>query len=99
MEYTKSVIVPDVPAHEVHLFSHISCDLCGATTDDREDWRGVHGYDKYFATIQLEDGVNYPESGHGVRTIVDICPSCFTAKLLPWIESQGAKPRVEKWDY
>ncbi len=30
---------------------------------------------------------------------VDLCPECFKERLLPWLDSQGAKARIEDWDW
>lgn len=70
----------------------IRCDLCDrkATT---EDWDAAV-YDTDDTTVKVEVshvvGVNYPEGGQSTTYRVDICPSCFEKKLIPWLVSQGA---------
>jgi hypothetical protein len=39
-----------------------------------------------------------PGGDFGEDTTVDLCPKCFTEKLLPWLKTQGVKPRTEKWE-
>jgi hypothetical protein len=40
-----------------------------------------------------------PDSGDGEEIIFDVCATCFMRKLVPWMESQGAKIRKETWDW
>ena len=49
--------------------------------------------------ISLEEGHYYPDSNYGEKLSIDICPNCFKNKLVPWLESQGAKMRKKEWWY
>ena len=77
----------------------VTCDFCGAETDDPECWppkSGYYGINKVI--IQLKTGESYLETRHGKTFMVDMCPKCFREKLAPWVESQGAKVREKDWN-
>ena len=48
--------------------------------------------------IQHKQRENYPEGGFGTEINIDMCPDCFTNKLLPWLKSQGCKVEYTEWD-
>ena len=84
-----------VPARTEAVLDHIVCDLCGAKSDHNGDW--VRRPSVAEVTVEFKEGANYGSDGVDLKTtIVDICPECFKGKLLPWLESQGAKSRVEE---
>lgn len=88
------------PAKTYKRITQWKCELCKCITMREEVWPPrMSSHDKYHATVMLEDGYNVPECGSGTKTIVDICPDCFTNKLLPWLASQGATTRSENWEW
>jgi len=74
----------------------ITCDLCqkNFTPNWSTGYYGVAETD-----IRYKEGSNYPEGGNGTETTIDICPECFTQKLIPWVIEQGGKPTVTEWDW
>ncbi len=94
-----------VPAHEEERTEYLACDLCGIRTTDGRCWPEaarageVGPYIVRDVTVSLREGTSYPEGGNTETTIVDLCPRCFRDRLLPWLESQGAKPRGEETDW
>lgn len=107
MKFTKKVEVPATTKDEI---DHYTCDLCSRRTEDNDYWPtsikdpedkwtlGV-GRNVHETTIKMGIGDRYPEGSWGRETIFDICTDCFRTKLIPWFESQGAKPRMEEWDW
>jgi hypothetical protein len=97
MEHKKKV---SYPARESEIVEYITCDLCGAKGDDQERWWDTPDGDNVNRTlVQWKTGYSYPEGGSGETIKVDMCPHCFKDKLIPWLESQGAKPRKDDWDW
>lgn len=90
----------EVPAHTSTVLDHYKCDLCGKTSGTG-DWRPEGGsYNIRSTEVRMEIGSNYGSDGGNVeKTIFDICIDCFTSKLIPWMASQGAKPRTEESDW
>jgi hypothetical protein len=85
----------EVPTHiDRHWISTV-CDLCG---DESETGWAPH-YSAFEATVRLRDGIAYPECGNGTEIEYDLCPTCFREKLIPWLESQGAKTVITEWDW
>lgn len=90
MKHTKVI---KVPAHQKTVVSHRTCDLCKEVIKSNQPF----SLDDVAVAWRFSDSI-YPEGGpEGVEittTHFDICGTCFEAKLLPWLESQGAKPTV-----
>lgn len=85
-------VLVTVPAYTTERVEHIICELCGAKSHDDSDWQGdSHKLDE--VKVEHNRGENYPEFMSTVTVKLDICPACFSTKLLPWFESQGGKPR------
>jgi hypothetical protein len=86
------------PAEQYEV-EEATCDLCGKKAD-RVEWNGVEwsrgAYDVSKTGVYLEEGDNYPEGRDTTTTEFHICPKCFKAKLVPWLESQGAEPSHEE---
>lgn len=72
----------------------LTCDLCGraAPHPSGATWESSY-YDTDEVTVEVrhKKGVAYPEIHHGINRSFDLCPQCFEEKLIPWMESQGAK--------
>lgn len=79
-----------------------SCDFCGRRRDEAPgegkqpiEW-GTHP-DVKNTQVMLEEGYFFNSAATEIqRTTFDICPDCFKSKLIPWMESQGVKPHIEK---
>jgi hypothetical protein len=83
----------------------ISCDLCGAIASGRNngceevDW-GSETYEVAVSSVYFRAGNDIPMvGGEGDRATADICPDCFKAKLIPWLNSQGANVHVKEYGY
>lgn len=81
-----------VPAQEQRLLDIVTCDLCNK--EIKQDC-----YHREEVTLEYEHGNFYPEGGSGEALSFDVCSTCFTEKLRPWLESQGAVPTVREIDY
>jgi len=63
----------------------VTCDICGNET-------GKTGqYEKNEVTVEHQEGTTYPEGSNIDITSFDICPECWETKLIPYLESLGAK--------
>jgi len=69
-----------------------TCDFCQA--EIRED-----AYEVREGVLSLRLGDAYPDSGHTTEQRVDICESCWEAKLLPWLASLGIVPQTHRVDW
>jgi hypothetical protein len=78
------------------FLKEIKCDLCGKTT--KNEWKTEY-YDAFESEIKMKTGDNYPDGGAGELVEIDICPDCFTSKLIPWVKEQGGEPTVTDWDW
>lgn len=78
-----------------------TCDLCGVEAK-KGTYRGSM-YDVDEAEIEVivrqKDGYSCPDGGSGTEYSVDICPSCFLNKLIPWLKSQGCKAERVDWSW
>jgi|CXWL01.1.fsa_nt_gi hypothetical protein len=85
-----------IPASDREEVVGHKCDLCGA----REGCLGwsKERFEQDETTIERRYGDCYPEYSSIETTTVDICGKCFDEKLIPWLKSQGAVPRVEQYD-
>lgn len=74
------------------------CDICGK--ESRSDSWAVKEREINDVEIKHRSGYFYSDGGGGSvkEAAFDICPDCFKAKLIPWFESQGARPRTEESD-
>jgi hypothetical protein len=72
----------------------IECDLCRA---NRNHW-AQNPWEIGQTEVSMRIGELDPGGDFGEDTTVDLCPKCFTEKLLPWLKTQGVKPRTEKWE-
>ena len=79
----------------------VTCDLCGATGKG-EDW-GSSTWEVNETTIEItvhhKEGESYPEAGWGTEYTIDLCPTCFVNRLVPWLRSQGAKIEAVPWEW
>ena len=95
-----------VPAKTTTVVVAVVCDLCGAETKDRYNWGGGSWQRdettvemKTRAVIEHNTGDSYPEGGSGTVYRVDICPTCFHEKLVPWLRGQGAEIGEKEYEW
>lgn len=86
---------------EVTRLAKMSCDLCGAVAKGPERGWDADYYadDETEVEIRHKKGSAYPEGSSGTRYTFDVCPKCFHEKLIPWMESQGAKAKATDYSY
>lgn len=80
----------------------VTCDLCGVTSGDSSAYPGHNWGGRYEleeTCVQYREGTNYPEGGSDTTISCDICPKCFTEKLVPWLEAQGAIMQETEHDW
>lgn len=94
MKHIKTVEVPatEIPATTRQWVDFVTCDLCGARLI------AVGSYIVDEVEVRHRTGTRFPEGGGGEETSVDMCGRCFDEKLVPWLRSKGAEPRIEDWD-
>ncbi len=86
---------------EGEVVVEIRCDLCGQAGNhlrSHAPW-AAGSYDVNETEVKMRTGHSYPEGGSGEEVKYDICPTCFTEKLMPWLASQGANPTRTDWDW
>jgi len=94
MKIEKEHIQPEV---RKMITDYYICDLCGDKSENK--WDEYSNYTVSKVRVQHEKGSQCSDGGSGEHIKYDICPKCFTEKLTPWLESQGAKPRIDEWDW
>jgi hypothetical protein len=92
------VYEPKVVTETKQVFKYVQCDICGSQATDNDNWEGEY-YGVSETEIKYREGTSYPEGGSGTAIKVDICPTCFMEKLVPWLESQGVLIKKEEWDW
>lgn len=80
----------------------LRCDLCGRKGSPAREWETA-AYEvnktEVSVTVRAKQGEAYPEGGNGTEFSIDICPTCFREKLVPWLRSQGAKIEEREWSF
>jgi hypothetical protein len=103
MEIKETVSIPPKPAKTKEMVTHCLCDLCGAKGDPEYDgeveWENKTDHDEVKTFVAMAKGYTYSDGGSWDRTLFHICPACFEKKLVPWLESQGAKATKTNSDY
>ena len=79
----------------------VHCDLCGAVGREGEWASGIYEVNQTIleVIVHQKDGASYPSGGWGTEYVVDLCPKCFLERLVPWLNSQGAKLEQKEWDW
>ena len=95
MKVTETISIPPKPPETKEIVSHILCDLCGIVghpgySGEVEWGRDAEGDERETAVI-LKSGYAGGDGGHWNTASFHICPTCFRDRLVPWLESQGAK--------
>jgi len=89
MKQMKTVAVPATTRESVDF---VTCDICGALVEEKQ-------YDVNEIEVRHKSGYSCPGGASLEETSVDLCGKCFDEKLVPWLRSQGAEPRTEKWEW
>lgn len=95
MKKTKKVIVPESVSEEQVA---IICDVCGDESPASYCWaKGSYESKEVEVVYVSRSG----PIGYGSSDILsfDLCPNCFCDKLVPFLESLGAKPNKSSIDY
>lgn len=77
------------------VLTSITCDICGDTSSDK--WK-ENSFDVTEVEVNMRTGEMYGNDGSGENVSIDICPKCFTGKLMPWVKSFGGEPTITEWD-
>ena len=83
----------------------VCCDLCGMKATNARSCCGAGNVwsdapnDVLETDIRFRLGSRFPGGGSGISTVVDLCPTCFRTKLLPWLAEQGAEPTEEDFHW
>ena len=80
------------PAEEYEITVSLKCEICGDESPTSDNWK-QDCYNTLKPTIQLEESSHYPGDYYGTRTHIDLCPTCFEEKLIPWLKAQGGETR------
>ena len=102
MRTYEDVTIQPVPARVEKKLTAITCDVCKIKTSvDESSWDGINwARDSYTideVQIKRRDGTQYPEdSFSGKEVTFEICDTCFDQKVVPFLTSLGATPRVEE---
>lgn len=94
---TSIVTIPPQPERTETREIGLICDLCGKESRQRAGW-GNGLYEVAEVTIEYKAGYAYPDDWSHDTTVIDLCPDCFTTRLMPWLREQGVMPRVETTD-
>ena len=95
MKHMKTVLILE---HEEKVFDKLTCDICAVESDSDGNWDGGE-FKSATSTVQLEERESYPDGGHSRDVTFHICPTCFKGKLVPWLDSQGAKASTGEADW
>lgn len=107
MKVEKTVTIAAVPERKQVETDHYLCDICGA----RIKWPGSYEVKEIGFELQLsvhrfrvklgyKTGASYPEGGNSREEEFDVCPECWTNRVVPWMQShQGVSPRVTECDW
>ena len=97
-------VIPPVPQKVDNVFVEAVCDICGKVSkiDDYDgiDWNnGNEVFLEKFVTIKKETKYSYPSGGDGKQEYFEICDECFDDKVVPFLESLGAKKYFKEYDW
>lgn len=87
----------EIPARTERRTKAVICDLCGKSA--KKGWWGQTCFDVEDIEISHTSGTRYPEGGITTKVEFHVCPECFTDKVAPWMESQGAVPTESESDW
>jgi hypothetical protein len=75
------------------------CDICKKESSYHSRNWGNDSFNVKEVEIKMNEGHAYPDGSFGEYIIYDICPDCFKNKIIPFMDSLGAKPRIEEYSY
>jgi len=82
-----------IPARTEKIYVDTECDFCGQSVHAH-----LGNYDVDDVTIVSNYGKQFPGKTYLQNISVDMCGSCFRAKMLPWLTEhmlKGRTPLVE----
>lgn len=95
MKVMETITIPPKPSETKKIVSHILCDLCGTVGhpgySGEVEWDRNKAGDQTETAVVCKAGYASCDGGHWNTVSFHICPGCFRDKLVPWLESQGAK--------
>ena len=87
-------IMKDVPRSYIDtIVDSTICDIC-----KHEIPRRIASANKVQSTVKLSIGNVWVDDRIGEDVEFDICPDCFTKKLIPMLAELGATPTVTDWN-
>jgi hypothetical protein len=95
---TKTVEVPELRA----ITQSVTCDLCKQVFTTAQpnghvvEWSSGYGTQEETGIVFAE-GASWPGEIDITYKYWHICPKCFREKLIPWLDSFGARPTVEEY--
>ena len=90
MIHTKKI---KIPATEKEVEDYKTCDICNKKIKDSD------GYTSNEVEIRYERSSGTPDGGETKTTEIDMCVNCFENKLIPWLKSYGAAPRIRESEW
>jgi len=84
-------------SYDTDVLDSVICDIC--KREYGPNWNRRSSYTVLETEIRLKTGTSHPEGGLGEETTFDICPECFTDRLIPTLRKLGAEPTVLGWDW
>ena len=98
---TERVVIPARPEKVEEREAGVICDLCGADSTEcfGTGW-GKKSSDVETVHLVRQSGYDYSDVEQSyVIDQIDLCPTCWETRLLPWLAEQGVKPRGHHQDY
>jgi len=83
------------------VLKNLTCDMCGKEGSEG-GWKSSKwnmNETELEVRVRQTEGTNYPEGGWGTEYVIDMCPSCFKNRLIPWLKSEGVKIEEKEWDW
>lgn len=105
MKTYSEITIPPQPERVVLQAIALVCDLCSREIKQigrtgviilNPEIRAQYG-NALEVQVSLRAGEENLDGGAGETTSFDLCPKCFEERLQPWLEQQGALPKVEPW--
>lgn len=93
-------IVQGVASHPYERILTITCDMCHVTVTG-DTW-APDTFTIAETKVSYKHGTTAPYwdgGGEYTKLFIDICPSCFVSRLLPWLKTQGVSPHTEEVDW
>lgn len=81
-----------VPRKIIKKLLRCTCDVCGC--EIKEGTFEIHE-----TTVSRRVGNSYPGGGSSSTTSFDICGECWESKLVPYLNSLGAKEEITEDDW